>query len=245
MLSFIKTKNETQERRKRSGKTLASFVFLFSNSFSKAVEDVLVITNHPLIMAGVLINAIFDDSEPQSLGFVYSTGVASLRSETNYEFIWFGRRNLVESVCHTMNFLASRIESGHAVSGNQTVESRAIIWRISALSESRNQELLDEYAVKCLPSTTLLELAPGFSFTPAADDTCFVEHIGGDDFPMICLSRKLPSGRIIRVDTQNNAMLTGGLGIAHVNMNNGDDRFTNLKLVTEQEARQMLMAFQE
>ena len=225
--------------------TLASFVFLFSNSFSKAVEDVLVMTNHPLIMAGVLINAIFDDSEPQSLGFVYSTGVASLRSETNYEFIWFGRRNLVESVCHTMNFLASRIESGHAVSGNQTVESRAIIWRISALSESRNQELLDEYAVKCPPSTTLLELAPGFSFTPAADDTCFVEHIGGDDCPMICLSRKLPSGRIIRVDTQNNAMLTGGLGIAHVNMNNGDDRFTNLKLVTEQEARQMLMAFQE
>ena len=156
-------------------------------------------TNHPLIMAGVLINAIFDDSEPQSLGFVYSTGVASLRSETNYEFIWFGRRNLVESVCHTMNFLASRIESGHAVSGNQTVESRAIIWRISAVSESRNQELLDEYAVKCPPSTTLLELAPGFSFTPAADDTCFVEHIGGDDCPMICLSRELPSGRIIRV----------------------------------------------
>ena len=224
--------------------TLASFVFLFSNSFSKAVEDVLVMTNHPLIMAGVLINAIFDDSEPQSLGFVYSTGVASLRSETNYEFIWFGRRNLVESVCHTMNFLASRIESGHAVSGNQTVESRAIIWRISAVSESRNQELLDEYAVKCLPSTTLLELAPA-SIPPTAGDTCYIDHIGGDDCPMICLSRKLPSGRIIRVDTQNNAMLTGGLGIAHVNMNNGDDRFTNLKLVTEQEARQMLMAFQE
>ena len=202
-------------------------------------------TNHPLIMAGVLINAIFDDSEPQSLGFVYSTGVASLRSETNYEFIWFGRRNLVESVCHTMNFLASRIESGHAVSGNQTVESGAILWMTSAVSEkSRNQELLDKYAVKCLPSTTLLELAP-FSLSPAAGDTCFVEHIGGDDCPMICLSRKLPSGRIIRVDTQNNAMLTGGLGIAHVNMNNGDDRVTNLKLVTEQEARQMLMAFQE
>ena len=110
--------------------------------------------------ADVQINAVFDAREPQSLGFVYSTGIASLRSETNYEIIWFGCHNLVERVCRTMACIASGIESGNVVSRSETIESGAIIWRFNAVSESRNNELLDKYAVKCLPFTTMLELVP-------------------------------------------------------------------------------------
>jgi len=228
------------------------------------------------IAGGVLIHAVFNESagckpgilpsNPQSLGFVYSTGVASRRSDTNYEFIWFGRRNLVERVHHTMNYLASRIKSGHAVSDGQLVESRPnIIWKIIAVSESRNQELLDEYAVKCRPSTTLLELTTG-ALPPVAGDTCFVEyvpppehdqvddddedednvhiHIGGDG-SMLYLSRELPSGRIIRVDTENGTLLKGGISLAAVDMNYLNIADGNIECVDEKTARQMLMAFEE
>ena len=205
-------------------------------------------------MTKIKINAIFDDDAPLSLGFVYSTGVASLRSETNYmyEFIWFGRRNLVKKVSHTMNFLASRIESGHAVSDKQLVESvltetDTILWRINAVSESRNQELLDQYAVKCCRSTTLFEITVG-PLPPAAGDTCFVEHTGGhdeDDGSMIWLSRELPSGRIIRVDTQNGDLLKGRISVAAVDMNYLNVADGNLECVDEKTARQMLMAFEE
>ena len=41
------------------------------------------------------------------------------------------------------------------------------------------------------------------------------------------------------------AMLNGGAGIAHLNMNNGDNRGENLKWVKEDEARKMLMDFEE
>ena len=59
------------------------------------------------------------------------------------------------------------------------------------------------------------------------------------------LRRKLPSGRIISIDTCDFAMLNGDNGIAHLNMNNGDNRVENLKCVKEDEARKMLMDFKE
>ena len=40
-------------------------------------------------------------------------------------------------------------------------------------------------------------------------------------------------------------MLNGGAGIAHLNMNNSDNRVENLKWVKEGEARKMLMDFEE
>ena len=41
-------------------------------------------------------------------------------------------------------------------------------------------------------------------------------------------------------------MLNGGAGIAHLNMNNGDNRVENLKWVQENEARiKLLMEFEE
>ena len=71
---------------------------------------------------------------------------------------------------------------------------------------------------------------------------CYIERVDDD---LVLLRRKLPSGRIISIDTCNFAMLNGGAGIAHLNMNNGDNRGENLKWVKEDEARKMLMDFEE
>ena len=76
----------------------------------------------------------------------------------------------------------------------------------------------------------------------ATDDSyCYIQEV--DD--MILLRRKLPSGRIISIDTMDFAMLNGGAGIAHLNMNNGDNRVENLKCVGEAEARKLLMEFED
>ena len=72
-------------------------------------------------------------------------------------------------------------------------------------------------------------------------DDCFVEHT--DD--MILLSRRLPSGRTLHVDTLDGEMLRGGQGILHKNFINSDNRVTNLAYVTEIEARKALMAYEE
>ena len=73
-------------------------------------------------------------------------------------------------------------------------------------------------------------------------DYCYVERLDDD---LVLLRRKLPSGRVISIDTCNFALLNGGAGIAHLNMNNGDNRVENLKYVKEGEARKMLMDFEE
>ena len=62
---------------------------------------------------------------------------------------------------------------------------------------------------------------------------------------MVLLSRRLPSGRGLHVDTLDGAMLSGGSGILHKNFDNSDNRVTNLAYVTEAEARKALMAFVE
>ena len=55
----------------------------------------------------------------------------------------------------------------------------------------------------------------------------------------------LPSGRTINIDTMDFAMLNGGQGLAHINMNNSDNRVSNLKYVPESEARKMLTEFED
>lgn len=69
-----------------------------------------------------------------------------------------------------------------------------------------------------------------------------MEHLGGD-IDLVLLRRKLPSGRIISIDTCDFTMLNGGYGIAHINMDNSDNRADNLKYVTEAEARQLLLQY--
>ena len=69
---------------------------------------------------------------------------------------------------------------------------------------------------------------------------CFVERIDG----LALLRRKLPSGRVISIDTCDFAMLNGGAGIAHLNMNNCDNRVENIKWVKEGDARKLLTEFE-
>ena len=76
-------------------------------------------------------------------------------------------------------------------------------------------------------------------------DYCYIECVDDDLDSLVLLRRKLPSGRVISIDTQWFAMLNGGAGIAHLNMNNSDNRVKNLKWVKEGEARKMLMDFEE
>ena len=71
---------------------------------------------------------------------------------------------------------------------------------------------------------------------------CYIEEVDED---LVLLRRKLPSGRIISIDTMDFALLNGGEGIAHLNMDNGDNRAENLKRVNEAEARKLLMEFEE
>ena len=83
------------------------------------------------------------------------------------------------------------------------------------------------------------------AFKDGATDTdyCYIECVDHDLDSLVLLCRKLPSGRVISIDTCNFAMLNGSAGIAHLNMNNGDNRVENLKLVNEDEARKLLMEF--
>ena len=80
-----------------------------------------------------------------------------------------------------------------------------------------------------------------FTDTPSDPDYCFVQAV--DD--MVLLRHILPSGRVISVDTCDFAMLNGGAGIAHLNMNSGDNRVSNLKEVKEAEARDLLLGYVE
>jgi hypothetical protein len=81
------------------------------------------------------------------------------------------------------------------------------------------------------------------AFTEGAidKDYCYIERVDDD---LVLLRRKLPSGRVISIDTCDFAMLNGGAGIA-LNMNNADNRVENLKWVKEDEARKLLMEFEE
>ena len=62
---------------------------------------------------------------------------------------------------------------------------------------------------------------------------------------MLLLRRMLPSGRIISVDTCDGEMLKGGMGIAHLNMDNSDNRAANLQWCNEADAREKLLTYEE
>lgn len=80
-----------------------------------------------------------------------------------------------------------------------------------------------------------------FEEPPDNDDFCFLERTDGE----VLLCRKLPSGRVIFVDTMHYEMLNNGYGIAHKNMDTKDNCIKNLMHVKEAEARAMLLAFTE
>ena len=86
-----------------------------------------------------------------------------------------------------------------------------------------------------------IQAAKRYKKDGAASGKCFLqltEH-------MQLFSRRLPSGRVISIDTCDGEMMRGGYGLAHVNMVNCDNRSHNLCQVTEEQAHAMLMAFEE
>lgn len=66
-----------------------------------------------------------------------------------------------------------------------------------------------------------------------------------DDAEIFLLSRLLPSGRYINIDTHNNMLLKGGLGIAHIDMDHSNNNISNLRLVNLNEAIDLLMNFED
>lgn len=118
-------------------------------------------------------------------------------------------------------------------------EARKKRWRVRLAG---GREVLVKHAHLVHPTTSAppSDVRAGTE-DPDHGDGCFVERGDG----MVLLSRRLPSGRVLHVDTLDGAMLSGGSGILHKNFNNSDNRVANLAYVTEAEARKALMAFVE
>ena len=75
---------------------------------------------------------------------------------------------------------------------------------------------------------------------------CWIRSVayrdGGEIF---LLSRELPSGRLINIDTHKEMLLKGGLGIAHIDMDHSNNKISNLRLVDLNEAIDILMNFED
>ena len=120
------------------------------------------------------------------------------------------------------------------------------------LSNSKRMALARPLRTRCSKSSrcstarrrqaTCIPTRQAFKEGATDEDYCYIERVDDD---LVLLRRKLPSGRVISIDTCDFAMLNGGAGIAHLNMNNSDNRVKNLKWVKEGEARKMLMDFEE
>jgi len=63
--------------------------------------------------------------------------------------------------------------------------------------------------------------------------------------PLDLLCRRLESGRIICIDTNFREIYVGGVGIAHIDMNNSNNKLDNLRMVCFPEAIHMLMNFDD
>ena len=62
---------------------------------------------------------------------------------------------------------------------------------------------------------------------------------------LVLLFRRLESGRVICIDTNMGKMLVGGVGIAHIDMNNANNKLENLRMVCLREAINMLRNFED
>jgi hypothetical protein len=124
----------------------------------------------------------------------------------------------------------------------------------SIRKENENMQQFKTYGTGVLLGDELLDAFPLFhgkapvghpypqAFRQGATDDvyCYIERVCDD---LVLLRRKLTNGSTISIDTCDFNMLNGGVGIAHLNMDNGDNRIANLAQVTEADARKLLMEF--
>ena len=160
------------------------------------------------------------------VGYLYSKGRAAVHGA---ELLVRGlHRDDVKPMAGFLNHIGIKtLKEGETAKMN---DNHGYVLR--ARSANASKRLVVSHLVGVAPRTRVVELV---------HDGCFVERTDG----MVLLSRKLPSGRVLHVDTMDGAMLNGGSGILHRDFNNANNAVSNLAYVGEIEARQALAAFEE
>ena len=170
------------------------------------------------------LHPVFNDGA--DLGFLYSNGRAAVHGAEL--LVRNLRRDDVELLAGFLNFLGARtLKDGQTAKKD---DDHGYTLKVHPAAASK--KLVQSHLRGVLSKARVVELV---------HDGCFVEHSDG----MTLLSRSLPSGRVLHVDTLDGAMLSGGSGILHKNFDNSDNRAGNLAYVGEMEARKALSAFVE
>ena len=167
------------------------------------------------------IQAVFDDGD--HTGFLYTIGRGAIEL-----FVRDVQRADVKLVAGFVNFLGQRpLKDGELCKKDD--------------DHCYKLKLHGREASNSLHENTTCQMAKKSRVMELVHDGCHVEKKDG----MVLLCRRLPSGRVISIDTMDGHMLNGGTGIAHLNFDNGDNRVENLEYVGEIEARKLLCGFEE
>ena len=160
-------------------------------------------------------------NEGADIGYLYSKGRAAV---SGAELLVRNlRRDDVELVAGFLNFLGTRTLK-HGQTAKKDDDHG---YFLAAHSAAASKKLVRANLYGVLPKARVVELV---------HDGCFVERVDG----MVLLCRRLPSGRVLHVDTLDGDMLDGGSGILHKDFNNANNRVDNLAYVGEVEARKAL-----
>mmetsp|Transcript_26253 Transcript_26253/g.40691 ORF Transcript_26253/g.40691 Transcript_26253/m.40691 type:complete len:202 (+) Transcript_26253:110-715(+) len=181
------------------------------------------------------LEALFEDganSKPDSIGCVYTVGLTTTRNRP--ELFCTCKRSQVDDVANAMIFLCKNEKEFRPGQGYLKKKADGSLFRLYCF-----RTVVGE------PPSPLLQMEnenPSTIYVEILVDSCFLRQKCG----MLLLSRRLPSGRIINVDTCDGSMLRpGGVGMAHLNMNQADNSLGNTKWLREGEARKLLMMFIE
>ena len=167
-----------------------------------------------------------DGAAGADVGYLYSKGRAAVHGAEL--LVRNLRRDDVELLAGFLNFLGTRtLKDGETAKKDDDHG-----YTLKVHSAAASKKLVTSHLRNVLSKARVVELV---------HDCCFVERIDG----MVLLSRRLPSGRVLHVDTMDGAMLNGGSGILHKDFNNANNAASNLAYVNEMEARKALAAFVE
>lgn len=182
------------------------------------------------------LEALFKDgvnSKPDSIGCVYTVGLHTTRNRPELSVTC--KRSQVDDVAKALIFLCKNDKEFRPGQGYLKKKADGSLFRLYCLRVGKHPSppLREKHAAHPEPEAIFVEILV---------DSCFLRQKCG----MMLLSRRLPSGRIINVDTCDGSMLRpGGVGTAHLNMNQADNSVDNRKWVQEGEARKLLMMYLE